>query len=399
MSDREQQTQTVQRQIWPKPTLRGDDGDRRVGWLELFFDLVFVVIVSVLAQDLAHHPTGEGVQLFVLKFLAVFWIWNGFTYYSERFESEGLDSRVFTFLGMLTVAGLAVWGADGLGRNFLGFALSYVAARFLNIGMWLRAGYHSPIFRGTALSFAGGFVVVLTLIGVSFAVDEKLRPLIWGAAILIDMLTPAVFNKVQWKLPPISRDKYPERFGLLTMIILGEVVSSVIGGIAEANAAGELSGPGILNGAIGMAIGFGLWWIYFDFVGRRIPYPPLPIQLAWLYLHFLLLIGLVVVGVGVEVAVAETAHGTLDGALPPILILAESLTLATVGVMEFTLERAADEPTHPVVSPLLKIGVAALLLVGLVWPHPSVTAVLAFCLLALVVPAAYGTYVWFRRVR
>jgi low temperature requirement protein LtrA len=388
------------RQIWPTPTLRGDhEGDRRVGWLELFFDLVFVVIVSVLAQDLVHHPTGNGVQLFALKFLAVFWIWNGFTYYSERFESDGLDSRVFTFLGMLAIAGLAVWGTDGLGHNYLGFALSYVAARFLNIGMWLRAGFHSPVFRATALSFVGGFVVVLVLLGASFVVDEKLRPVVWGAAILVDMLTPAVFNRVQWKLPPISRDKYPERFGLLTMILLGEVISSVIGGIAEVNGAGELTAAAILNGAIGMAIGFGLWWIYYDFVGRRIPFPPLPIQLAWLYLHFFLLIGLVAVGVGVEVAVAETAHGTLGGAVPAILVLAESLTLATVGVMEFTLERGADEPTDPVISPLLKIGVAVLLLPLLAWPEPPVTGVLALGLLGLVVPAVYGTYVWFRRVR
>jgi low temperature requirement protein LtrA len=163
------------RQIRPKPALRGDDRDRRVGWLELFFDLVFVVIVSVLAQDLAHHPTVHGVQLFVLQFLAVFWIWNAFTYYSERFESEGLDARVFTFLAMLAVAGLAVWGTDGLGHNYLGFALSYVAARLLNIGMWLRAGFHSPVFRATAMSFAGGFAVALALIGVSFVVDEELR--------------------------------------------------------------------------------------------------------------------------------------------------------------------------------------------------------------------------------
>jgi low temperature requirement protein LtrA len=183
------------------------------------------------------------------------------------------------------------------------------------------------------------------------------------------------------------------------MIILGEVVSSVIGGIAEVNATGGLTAAAILNGAIGMGIGFGLWWVYYDFVGRRIPFPPLPIQLAWLYLHFFLLIGLVVVGVGVEVAIAETGYGMLEGPVQFMPILAVAVTLATVGVMEFTLERGEGEPTHPLLSPLLKIGVALLLLSLLFWHEAPITAVLALCLLGLVVPAVYGTYVWFRRVR
>lgn len=391
--------QRTTRKPWQRPVLRGVEDHRQVGWLELFFDLVFVVIVSMLAQDLAHHLTGPGVRDFVLQFLAVFWIWNAFTYYSERFESDGLETRVFTFLALLAVAGLAIWAADGLGQHYLGFALSYAAARLLNIGMWLRAAYYNPIFRGTAFSFAGGFAVAFGLIGLSFLTDGSLRLVVWGAAIVLDILTPAIFNRLQWKLPAISRDKYPERFGLLTMIILGEVVASVIGGIAEVHTAGELTGATVVSGAVGLAIGFGLWWIYYDFIGRRIPYPPLPIQLAWIYLHFFLLIGLVAVGVGVEIALIESRDGTMSTEVQTVLLLAEALTLVAVGAMEFTLERADDEPTHPIVSPAIKIGVAVLLAALLSWQHAPTIAILACCAVALAVPASYGAFVWFRKVR
>jgi len=110
---------------WQRPQLR-DDGDtpRPVGWVELFFDLVFVVIIAVLAGDLERHLDAAGLVRFLLEFVAIFWAWNGFTYYTERFESAGLENRLFVFLAILAVAGLAIWGADGLGSNYLGFAIA-----------------------------------------------------------------------------------------------------------------------------------------------------------------------------------------------------------------------------------------------------------------------------------
>ena len=58
-----------------------------------------------------------------------------------------------------------------------------------------------------------------------------------------------------------------ERFGLFTIIVLGEVVVGVVDGLAAV-------GPDALSiatGLIAMVVGFGFWWIYFDLVGRRLP--------------------------------------------------------------------------------------------------------------------------------
>ena len=49
-----------------------------MSWLELFFDLVFVVVIA----RLAHHLDVAGVLTFAVQFLAVFWVWNAFTYYT-----------------------------------------------------------------------------------------------------------------------------------------------------------------------------------------------------------------------------------------------------------------------------------------------------------------------------
>lgn len=380
---------------WQRAVLR-DEGDahRPVGWVELFFDLVFVVIISVLAHDLEGSARADGILLFVLQFVAVFWVWNGFTYYTERFESHGLENRLFIFLGILTVAGLAVWGEDGLGHNYPGFAASFLLARGLNIAMWLRAGRHERRFRRAAGGFTVGYLASAVLVGVSLVVDERWRLALWGLAVLVDIASPAVTARFQFGLPGISRDKFPERFGLLTLIVLGEVVTSVIQGVATANEASEVSASTILDASLGLAIGFGLWWVYFDFVARRATRPDFVIALVWVYLHIAMLIGIVLAGVAISGALLAE-----DDAEPTrLLLLAIGATLLVIALLELTLDRAADEPTGAILSPALKAAVGgAVLLLAPFSDHLPTTAALVAGVVALAIPAAYGARVYYRR--
>jgi low temperature requirement protein LtrA len=389
------------RGAWQRPSLR-DDGDhhRPVGWIELFFDLVFVVIVAVLAHDLQQHIDPGGLLRFGLQFLAVFWAWNGYTYYTERFESHGLENRLFAFIAILTVAGLAIWGEDGLGHNYLGFAASYVLARALNIGLWINAASHEPRFRRAAWGFAGGFVAAVLLLAASLFVDERWRLVLFALAVVVDIATPAVTQRFQAGLPPLSRDKFPERFGLLTMIVLGETVAGVIRGVATSNAQTGLSAGTIVEAAAGLAIGFGLWWLYFDFIARRPTRPVFAAALTWVYLHIASLSGIIVVGV----AIAQALEGTGDAALAPdvraLLLYGLAFTLLAFALLEITLDRAPDEPTGAVASPMLKV-VVWLCLAVLAWvgpPLPTALA-LALCIGALTIPAVYGAIVYFRKPR
>ncbi len=373
--------------VWRKPALRDSGGRREVGWLDLFFDLIFVVIISVVAQEFAHDVTAAGLLHFVLKFLGVFWAWNAFAYYTERFESDGLDARLFTFLAILSVAGLAIWGRDGLGHNYIGFALSYIAARALNIGMWLRAAHHNPRFRTTAGAFTAGFTIASALIIVSFMVDDTTRLVLWTIAILVDLATPALSVRTQRRLPALSRDKYPERFGLLTLIVLGEVVSSAIGGAVKLEGLGRLNAGNLLSLVLALAIGFAMWWIYYDFVSQRPPRGALQTVLVWLYLHFFLLIGMVTVGVAAEAALIS-GGGASDSSIQRLLLISGGVVLLAIAALEDTLDRAADEErslgsrlTKPIAGVL--VG-----LVGLV-PGLPIAVALATLVLAFAVSAAY----------
>jgi len=390
---------TVTRRVWQRPALRTDEEfeqDRTVSSLELFFDLVFVVVISRLAHHLAGHLDVDGVVTFAVQFLAVFWVWNGFTYYAERFESDGLENRLFAFLAIVPVAGLAVFGEEGLDATYVGFALAYLLARAVNQIGWARAGVHVPVFRPIAARFLGGYAVVTVVVLGSFATSGRTRAALFILAVVLDIATPYFTIAQQSDLPRLSTSKFPERFALFTIIVLGESVVGVIVGLSELEDRGVLDGAGIVAGVLGLVVGFSMWWIYFDFVARRAPKPAFVTALLWVYLHLAALTAITATGVGVSVSIADTETGSLTD--PSRYLLVGSVVLGLVGVaaLETTLARREDEPTHPQLSPGLKVGVAALIgttgALDLGW---STHALLILLLGGLAVPMGYGAVVWF----
>jgi len=386
---------------WQRPALRTDEEfeqHRAVSSLELFFDLVFVVVISRLAHHLAGHVGVEGVVTFTVQFLAVFWVWNAFTYYAERFESEGLENRLFTFLAIVPVAGLAVFGEEGLGATYIGFALAYLLARAVNQMEWVRAGVHVPAFRPIAARFLVGYTVAIVVILVSFTTSGAMRVALFALAVLVEIATPYFTVAQQSALPRLSTSKFPERFGLFTMIVLGESVVGVIVGLSELSDRGVLDGTGIVAGMLGLGIGFSLWWIYFDFVARRAPKPVFVTALFWVYLHLVGLTAITATGVGISVAIADTATGMLTDPSRYLLVGSVVVGLLGVAALQTTLARAQDEPTHARLSPALKVGVATVIgTVGMLDLGWNTHVLLATLLAGFAVPMAYGAFVWFSR--
>ena len=135
----------ARRQWWQKPQLRREEDrniHRRVSWLELFFDLFFVVIISSVSHNVSVNLSWTGISELILSFLPVWWVWIGFTMYNERFETEGLENRIFTFFLMIPVAGLAIFAQDCTGHNFTPYVLSYAFARSQITFHWGRGGYY-----------------------------------------------------------------------------------------------------------------------------------------------------------------------------------------------------------------------------------------------------------------
>ncbi len=387
----------AKRQWWAKPRLRTDEEEereRRVGWLELFFDLVFVVVIAELSHSLAEHISIEGVIGFILLFIPVWWIWIGGTFYNERFETHDVSNRLFVFLQMLPVAALAIFAHDALGETSTGFALAYAAGRVIIIILWLRGGWHDKRFRPVSNRYAVGFGLSCLLFVGSVFTPPPLRFWLWGLGLLIDVVTPMTTLHFQAQLPRFSTSRLPERLGLFVIIVLGETLVGVVRGVAEQHALTLTAG---VTAALGLALGFGLWWVYFDFVARRQFQRGRWWPLIWTYLHLPLLMGIVATGAGVNNVVASEETG-LPSEVRWLISAAVAVALVIIGLLEFTLRRPEDEPTHPQFSPVLKF-VGGVLALGLGWLGVgfSSTLLLSLLMLPIFMQMIYGAYVWFQQ--
>jgi low temperature requirement protein LtrA len=124
------------------PRIRGlessDGGTRHATWLELFFDLVFVVAIAQLAFALSHDLTLHGFLVFCGLFVPVWWAWVCFTVYADRFDSDDVVHRVVMLCGMFAVGAMASVIPDAAVGDTAAFAVSYAVIQLLVVALTAR---------------------------------------------------------------------------------------------------------------------------------------------------------------------------------------------------------------------------------------------------------------------
>lgn len=385
------------RKAWQIPIIKteGDlDIHRKVSWLELFFDLFFVVAVASVSHNLAKDISLNGVINFVLSFIPIWWVWIGATYYNERFETYGIENRIFTFLLMIPIAGLAIFSENFFSYNFEKYAISYLLARLIIIFLWARAGYHNLGFRKTSYYYIIGFLLGLIFLITSIFLKDEFRFIMFGIALFVEMYTPILTTKLMKSLPNFTRSKLPERFGLFIIIVLGEMIVGTITGLKEA---GYYNIKELISGILCIAIGFGFWWIYFDFVGRRVFKKNIYSVLFWSYLHLPLVLGITCLGAGLSSTIEHKDEILIHN--HQLISLGAAFVFLILGLLEFTLEKTKNEPTHPLISPLIKIISAMILTLNgfLINENLSVNSLLFIVFIVQLISMFYGLYVWFNQ--
>src|SRR3954449_7885387 len=111
------------------------EAERRATWLELFFDLVFVVAIASLAEVLHDDPDWGGVARFAGLSVPVIWTWMNFIFYADQFDTDDVLYRLTVFAAMLGAAALAV----SLPEAGTAFVFAYVALKALIAALYERA--------------------------------------------------------------------------------------------------------------------------------------------------------------------------------------------------------------------------------------------------------------------
>ncbi len=273
--------------------------EKKVGWLELFYDLIYVATFIQLGNALSHHLSVGGVLAFTGLMVLLWLTWTTFTDYSNRFDVDDLTHRALVFLQMFAIGGMAVSLPAVFEEETAQFSFLYAAVRVLVVLLYARTYLQQQKAREMTSRYAIGYAAGASLWLLSGFLDTPWVYMCWALAALIDFSLPLSrpIRALVGRFPPDVLH-LSERYGLLTLIVLGESFVKVLTTL-NVNGAGLTQG---INGLLGLFIVCSLWWIYFDDVaGSRIKRSPLA-GFAWIYAHLPLTIAVVATGVSIKKA-------------------------------------------------------------------------------------------------
>jgi low temperature requirement protein LtrA len=311
---------------------------RHATWLELFYDLVFVVVIFQLAHNLEEDFSLYGFLGFLALFVPVWWSWIGAVFYATRFDTDDLGHRILILLQMVGAAALAVNVPDALGNDSAGFALSYAAIRIILVLEYVRTDISksfssaTPLIRRYSIGFLCGAIVWI----ISAFIPPPFRFLLWGIALVIDFATLITAGRLHSQFAPhISH--LPERIGLFIILVLGESVLEVV--VGAQNREFDIYSMVIL--ALGLSIPFSLWWLYFDSVDGA-PIRALRekgrigVYSLWLIGHFPLVVAITSIGVGLGY-ITSKANGLALSYFEQWLVCGSvALSLGAQGVLQLS---------------------------------------------------------------
>ncbi len=352
--------------------------------LELFFDLVFVIAVSIAAVQLHHSLTenhiAEGIVSYLMVFFAIWWAWMNFTWFATSFDNDDWLYRVLTVVQMAGVlvlaAGIEPAFAD---KEFATLVLGYVVMRVAMVAQWVRASTSSE-HRRTALTYAGGIAAlqvlwVLWLLIPGGPAQGILFVVFAAAEIMIPVVAEKTGGTTPWNPHHIT-----ERYGLFTLILLGESLLASANAIIEALQEDTALAPLISISVLTLVVTAALWWIYF--------WPPhhkaigtLTNSLKYGYVHYFIFAAAGAFSAGIEVEIDVLTNHSELGDVAASFTVTVPIAVFVLGIWFIAIKDNADR----LVNTIVPVGALLVLLDPLIPIPITLTAVVMVVVVAVLV--------------
>jgi low temperature requirement protein LtrA len=294
-----------------------DEGNRAATPLELLYDLTIVVAFSTASGELGHYVAADhitaGVAGFVFASFAVSWAWLNYSWFASAYDTDDWLFRVATLVQMVGVIVLALGLPEMFGSIDHGDTLDndvmvagYVVMRVALVFLWWLVSRQDEARRAAARAYIA--TIGVAQVGwVALAVTDL--PIVTTFAlftplIALELTGPFVAERTAGT--PWHPHHIAERYGLLVIITLGEVI---LGTVVSLNAVvhGEAgwSVEAVLLTIAGVGLAFGCWWMYFvvPWAEPLVRYRERAFPFG--YGHLLIFASLAAIGGGLHVAALE----------------------------------------------------------------------------------------------
>jgi low temperature requirement protein LtrA len=367
---------------------------REVSFLELFYDLVYVVVVGQAARHLSEQVTWAGLGRFTVVFGLIWFAWvNGAIYHDLHGRAEG-RTRSYVFLQMGVLALLAVFTGGATAGDGPAFAVVYAIYLFLLGWLWYSVRRQDDrAFRRITTPYIVGVLVSATVMALSAALPDGMRLAVWAVVVVGWLVGITVLdwrNGATRDTSLSASESMVERFDLFTIIVLGEVVVGVVAGIADAGR----TPVAVVTGILGLGVGFAYWWSYFDFVGARRVASRRGALSRWVVGHLPVKMTNAANG---AVMVSMVDHASSGHAPDPApLVLSLSVAVGVLALVVLATSLADWHDLAAVYRPVsVALGVAAAVVLGIGWLAPPPWTQILLVTLVLGAVWFFGMVTWF----
>jgi low temperature requirement protein LtrA len=383
---------------WGSPrdfTKRPDE--RKVSWLELFYDLVYVAAVSQMTGQFAEHLNWAGLGQFLFLFALVFWSWLNGSLYHDLHSGENLRTRYLTLVQMTTVVAVAISINDLSENHHQTFAVSFAVLKAVILYLWLAVGFYDAAYKTVNRFYVINYGIGLTLFAASALTDFTTAKILWTLALLSNY--SATFFSASATLENFENRgevfsisaTMMERYGLFTILVLGEMVLGVVHGAAEIR---EKTAAIWAASMLGILIAFLLWWISFDLLADR------RTKKGYWYFAFLtftalpILAGIAAAGSTMRVIIEETGTHHEIAAKPIFCLAVAAILFAVVIVSRLISEAGTNAKSYKKIPATLVAAGIANVIIALFANHLNTIPLFALVIILLLIPVLIETRVW-----
>lgn len=260
----------ISRAAWwgPPKKFNRPSEERRVSWLELFYDLVYVIAIARITHHLSLHLKWDGFLEYVCLFILIFWGWLNGSLYHDLHGNEGLRTRLMTLWQMMIIAALTITLDQVQIKSHVNITVVFMIMQLYITYMWWSVGIYDKEHRRYSKPYMIFYLLALGLMELSLAFPQQWMKLISPLVIICNYTPPFISHRLlrRHSLDLNLTSSMFERLGLFTIIVFGEVVLGVVNGISHVYASNFTTW---LNFALALSVVFSLWWIFFTLVSNR----------------------------------------------------------------------------------------------------------------------------------